>query len=91
MAWRTVATVIIVVFVAVLVWSVTAGPLTTISDSMQPLDNDNNNKLEADNIFPSLESTYFTGFYLFIFGIIAWGFWVIFRDELTQRGGGGGF
>lgn len=87
MAWRTAATVMIVVFVATIIWAVTAGPLNAVGNEFQEVAPDDS-AINADGKIDSAIDGYFNLFIVLIGGVLLWGTWRVFRQETTRRGGG---
>lgn len=96
MSWKTVATVLIVIFSIALIQSVLAGPTVAILNGLNATgdysdldgaDDDWN----GNDIITSLAQDWFDMGLVAMFGVIAWGVARVLRRELTRgRNGGGG-
>lgn len=89
MAWRTVATVVIVVFVAVLTWTVLADPLVETGEDFKGLDPKDGDQIDPSTRIDEMIGGFFDMFLILVFGVMGWGLWRIFRKEITRGGGGG--
>jgi len=84
MVWRIGATIMIVVFVLLVTWVSLASPLVEVGQSFQ--DVDTSGQFDSDSKIDGYIGGWFALFPLTIFGIIAWGFWYVYRQELTRGG-----
>lgn len=85
MSWRVVATVLIVVFTATLLWTVTADPLRQTGDAFID-SNDDGGQINVDGKIDSAIRGYSNVFLILIFGVMGWGMWRVLRRELTRGG-----
>lgn len=89
MAWRTMATVLIVIFAATMTWIVVADPLVEVGDHFKDLDPNDDDQIDPSGQIDSHISAFFNMFLILIFGVMGWGAWRVLRNEITRGGGGG--
>lgn len=87
MTWRTVAAVMVVIFLIAVIQSIMAGPLVTVSESFNQtgdydLDGNLNNSFITD-----LPNAWFNMGLVGMFMFLGWGVARVVRREITQRGG----
>jgi hypothetical protein len=88
MAWRTIATVLIIVFAIVLAQIVLAGPMMEIQNSLNETGDYNNEYFDGNDVITSMPGHWFNMGLIGIFGIMTWGIARIARNELNRRRGG---
>lgn len=87
MGWKTVATVIAVVFVLALTQIVMAGPLASIIGAFDDSGDYENDYFDGNRIMNDLMNDWFTMGLVAIFGVMMWGFARVLRRELTRGRG----
>jgi hypothetical protein len=80
-SWRTIATIIIVVFVGVAAWMALADPLVMIAEAFKGLET--SGYFGYNDRVDGLVGSFFNMFLILIFGVIAWGVWWVVRRELS--------
>lgn len=81
MSWRTIATIMTVVFVAVAAWMTLADPLLSVAEAFKGLET--SGYFGYDARVDGLVGSFFNMFLVLIFGVIAWGVWWVIRRELS--------
>lgn len=90
MAIRTIALVILGVFFVITLQVTLAGPLTTVSDTINGTgDYSDVGGEDGNKIITDLPGQWFSMGIIAIFGILTWGTWRVLRRELTRGGRGG--
>lgn len=84
MVWRIGSTIVIVVFVLLVTWMTLASPLVEVGQSFQ--DVHTSGQFDTDTKIDNYIGGWFTLFPVSIFGLIVWGFWYVYRKELTRSG-----
>jgi len=87
MSWRVITTVFIVVFAALIVWTITADPLRQTGDSIAEID-DGGGPYDVGSQTDSIIRGFSNMFLVLVFGVLGWGLWRVLRRELTRGGGG---
>lgn len=82
MAWRTAATVIIVVFALIIIWMTMADPLVQVANAFQDIETSGN--LGTNSKIDSMVRGWFNMILVAVFGFLGWGVWRVLRRELTQ-------
>lgn len=90
MSWRTVATVLIVVFLIAVVQSALAGPLVQITSSLNDTgdygDLDGVEGYDGNSVISGMASDWFNMGLVAMFGMMAYGIARVVRRELTRGG-----
>lgn len=87
MAWRTVLTVIAVVFV-IAIAQMTLGPVGDQTlDSLNESGDYNNSHYDGNDLIGGWMSDWFNMGLFAMFGVMLWGAWRIARREITRGGG----
>lgn len=84
MAWRKVATIMIIVFGIAVVQMSMAGPLTSVSQSLNETGDYSNEHFDGNKTITELPVTWFDMGLMGMFGIILWGFWSVIQDEINE-------
>lgn len=84
MAWKTVATVMIIVFGIGIIQIAMAGPLTNVSNSLNETGDYDNRHFDGNDVIIEMPIRWFDMGLLAIFGIIAWGTWTVIRNEIFE-------
>ncbi len=86
MGWKTIATVLIVVFTLVLVQSTLVGPATQITNDLNETGDYNNEHFNGNKLITSYVGDWLNMGLIGIFGIMMWGVAHVVRRELTRGG-----
>lgn len=84
MSWRLIATILIAVFALVTLWTVTAQPMHTVTDSIVEIDDGEGGQYDTEQTADSYLRGYFNTILVLVFGLIAYGAWFVLRRELTE-------
>lgn len=90
MSWKTIATVLIVVFALALVQASLAGPMVTVQDSLNEsagdiqIDTGPGQSFDGNSIITGMMGHWFNMGLVAMFGIMAWATARVVRKELTQ-------
>lgn len=87
MAWRAVATVIIVVTGILLAQMVLAPPLEQTEEGLNESGDYSNEHFDGNEVITSISGVWYNMGLVGVFGLCAWGAWRVLRRELTRRGG----
>lgn len=87
MSWRTIATVMIVLFATMILWTVSVDPLRQVGDSFKEID-DGQGDFDIPGQIDGKLRGYENMFLILAFGVMTWGLWRILRRELTRSRGG---
>jgi hypothetical protein len=88
MAWKTVATVVIVVFAIVLTQMVVAGPVENVETSLNETGDYSNEHFDGNEFITSTLDSWYNMGLIAIGGLMFWGTVFVIRKELTRRRGG---
>lgn len=88
MSWKTVATVIIIVFAIALAQMVMAAPLLDVANSLNDSGDYENEHFDGNEKINDLPDIWFNMGLIGIFGLMAWGVWFVVKRELTRGRGG---
>lgn len=83
MSWRLITTVMIAIFGIVLMMTMTAQPIHTVTDSIVEIDDGEGGQYDTAEQAESSIRGYFNAMLVVIFGLIAWAAWWVLRRELT--------
>lgn len=90
MSWKTAATLLTIVFVLVMIQSVLAQPLSTVTTDLNATGDYNNEHFDGNARITGYFGDWLNMGLIGIFGILMWGFARVLRRELTRGRGGGG-
>lgn len=82
MSWRTAATLLIVIFALILVWTTMADPLIQVGNEFKDLET--SGQFNTDQKIDSNINAVFNMILVAIFGLLGWGTWRVLRNELTR-------
>lgn len=83
MSWRLITTVMVAIFGVLLMMTMTAQPIHTVTDSIVEIDDGEGGQYDTAEQAESSIRGYFNAMLVVIFGIIAWAAWWVLRRELT--------
>lgn len=83
MSWRLITTVMVAIFGILLMMTMTAQPIHTVTDSIVEIDDGEGGQYDTAEQAESSIRGYFNAMLVVIFGIIAWAAWWVLRRELT--------
>lgn len=88
MAWKTVATAIIVIFAILLTQMVLTGPVEQVETQLNETGDYDNEHFDGNDRITSIAGHWYNMGLIAAFGLMFWGtVWVV-RKELTRRRGG---
>lgn len=88
MAWKTVATAVIVIFAILLTQMVLAGPVEQVETDLNETGDYSNEHFDGNDTITSIVGHWYNMGLVAVFGLMFWGtVWVV-RKELTRRRGG---
>lgn len=88
MAWKTVATAVIVIFAILLTQMVLAGPVEQVETDLNETGDYSNEHFDGNDAITSIVGHWYNMGLVAVFGLMFWGtVWVV-RKELTRRRGG---
>jgi len=84
MSWRTVAVVFILVFAIAITQATLADPLLSVSEDLNETGDYDNEHFDGNSLITEMPGHWFNMGLVAMFGLMAWGAWRVFREELTR-------